>query len=215
MTTEEFINSIKLDGEEWRVIPNWERYAVSTFGRVASLGLPYLFYNKLKTKPPQLLKPMLNNNHPQYLTVVLYKDNKYKKRFVIHRLVAAAFIPNPDNLPQINHRDENPLNNHVTNLEWCTAKYNNNYGLHSKRMAETLSKTSWKRTKVVQLLDDNTYIKTFDTLKDAAESIGVTASSISSCCRKIKSRIGNYKWMYLEEYNSLVNKSKNSQSTLD
>jgi len=210
MTNEEFIQSIALEGEEWRVIQNWERYAVSNRGRVVSLGLPYRHYGKLKTKFPQLLKPVPTNGNPPYLTIVLYNGNGCKRRFVVHRLVADSFIPNPNNLPYINHIDENSLNNNVANLEWCTQEYNNNYGTHNKRMAETLSKTTWKRRKVVQLSCDNDYIRTFDTLKDAAKSVDVTASSIGSCCRGIKSHIGGYKWMYLSDYESLVNKSKNA-----
>lgn len=62
-----------------------------------------------------------------YKQVVLYKNKKHKT-VAVHRLVAEAFIPNPDNLPQVNHKDENPSNNNVNNLEWCTCKYNMGMG---------------------------------------------------------------------------------------
>lgn len=73
---------------------------------------------------------------------VLLKANGIFKCELIHRLVATHFIPNPDNLPQVNHKDENKLNNNVENLEWCTTKYNNNYGTKGKRISESkLNKT--------------------------------------------------------------------------
>ena len=215
MTTEEFINSIKLDGEEWRVIPNWERYAVSTFGRVASLGLPYMQAGILRCRKPQLMHQKLSDNNPPYKTIKLSDGNCNHKSFVVHRLVALAFIPNPHNLPFINHKDENSLNNNVDNLEWCTQQYNCNYGTHNKRMAETLSKTGYQRRAVVQLSLNDEFIAQYDCIKEAAKSLGISHSSVSLCCRKKKPFLCGYKWMYLEEYNSLVNKSKNSQSTLD
>ena len=89
-------------------------YQVSNLGRVRSLGND-------KTRKERILKPKINNKG--YLQVILCKNGKVKT-FLVHRLVATAFIPNPDNLPVVNHRDENPLNNCVDNLEWCTQKYN-------------------------------------------------------------------------------------------
>ena len=215
MTTEEFINSIKLDGEEWRVIPNWERYAVSTFGRVASLGLPYIQNDILRCRKPQLMHPNLSHNNPPYLTVRLSNGNYKTKNFVVHRLVALTFMPNPDNLPFINHKDENSLNNNVNNLEWCTQQYNCNYGTHNQRMAETLRKTAYQKRKVVQLSLTGEYLNTFDCIKNAAKALGISHSSVSLCCRGRQPYLCGYKWMYLEDYNALVNKSKNSQSTLD
>lgn len=76
-------------------------------------------------KSKKFLKPVKNNTG--YSIVCLHKDGEHKN-YYIHRLVAEAYIPNPDNLPQVNHKDENKENNSLQNLEWCTHEYNNNYG---------------------------------------------------------------------------------------
>ena len=82
------------------------------------------------------LKPVSNRGYP---CVALYKDGKrYDKK--VHRLVAEAFIPNPNNLPQVNHKDENPNNCKVENLEWCDAKYNNSYGTRLERVSSSRGK---------------------------------------------------------------------------
>ena len=78
------------------------------------------------------------------MTIQLYKDGRYH-HYGVHRLVALAFIPNPDNLPQVNHKDEDKTNNNVDNLEWCTAKYNSNYGTKNQRVNETKRKNKLKR----------------------------------------------------------------------
>lgn len=108
----------------WKIIDDFTDYKVNEKGEVYSI------------KTNKILKQYKKKN---YLGVCLYKDNKRKFRLV-HRLVANAFIDNPYNLPQINHKDENTMNNNVSNLEWCTAKYNSNYGTHKdkirKRMLE-------------------------------------------------------------------------------
>ena len=115
--------------EEWRAVPGYEGlYMVSNIGNVKSL---------IKNK---IIKYFINKKG--YRLVSLSKNGIIKK-FSVHRLVAQAFIPNPDNLPQVNHKDEDKTNNNVDNLEWCDAKYNNNYGTANIRRSETLIKNRY------------------------------------------------------------------------
>lgn len=102
---------------EYKEINGFTDYQVSEIGEVYSL------------KRNRKLKPYEKKG---YLGVWLFKDGERKFR-LIHRLVAESFIPNPNNLPQINHKDENSKNNAINNLEWCTQKYNNNYGTYRER----------------------------------------------------------------------------------
>lgn len=111
----------------WKDIPGYEGlYQVSNTGRVRSLN-----YNR--TGKSKVRKQ--NTDKRGYKRVNLCKDGK-NKIYSIHRLVALAFIPNPNNYPIINHKDENPSNNAVWNLEWCTQEYNINYGNCRKKMSE-------------------------------------------------------------------------------
>ena len=210
MTNQEFIESIRLEGEEWREIPEWERYAASTFGRIASLGAPYLCGERICRRKPQLLTPRLTNQPPFYLTVLLSNGEGFRRCFLAHVLVARTFIPNPNNLPFINHKDENPRNNRVENLEWCTQKYNCNYGTHNARMAKTISETAYQRRKVVQLSLGGKPIAVFDSITLAGRKFGVGPSLISACCRRITPTGYGYRWMYLSDYETLVSMSKNS-----
>lgn len=107
---------------QWKVIEGFEDYKVSECGQVFSL------------KTFTILKPYEKKN---YLGVYLYKNRK-RKFMMIHRLVAMAFIENPNNYPQINHKDENSKNNIVENLEWCSAKYNSNYGNHKDKIRQRM-----------------------------------------------------------------------------
>ena len=121
--------------EEWRDIEGYEGlYQISNLGRVKSFPRP--------TTPGGILKTIKRKDG--YCSIKLSKNGKVKK-VLVHRLVAKAFIPNTNNLPIINHKDENPLNNNVDNLEWCDYKYNNNYGTLSKRKSE-IAKT-YKRNR--------------------------------------------------------------------
>ena len=203
MTNEEFIQSIALEGEEWKTIPNWDRYAVSTYGRIAALSVPYLQGNFSCMRKQKLLKARFVKGNPGYWGVVLTDGKGGKRAFLVHRLVALTFIPNPDNLPLINHKDENSSNNKVTNLEWCTQQYNCNYGSHNRRMAATISKMAYQRRKVVQLSLSGDFVAQFDCIKDAASSANVSRSSVSLCCRGKKPFLCGHKWMYLEDYESL------------
>ena len=123
--------------EEWRSIPGYEGlYEVSSYGRVKSLEISYVRKDgRMYHKPEIILSP--KNNGKGYFTICLYK-NKTHKYYLIHRLVAQIFIPNPDNLPEVNHRDEDKTNNRVDNLEFCDHKYNVNYKGVLKRRSQRM-----------------------------------------------------------------------------
>lgn len=114
--------------EIWKDIKGYEGiYQVSSRGKVRS----FHFGKNIK-----ILRFSIRGG---YANVILYK-NKKRKTFSVHRLVAEAFIDNPNDLPEVNHKDEDKLNNQVENLEWCTPKYNSNYGTRNKRIKETKSR---------------------------------------------------------------------------
>ena len=119
--------------EIWKDIPGYEgMYQVSNLGRVKSLGRASEIGRNLKTK---ILKQTAEDKG--YMKVGLRKNNKIRT-VRVHRLVAEAFVGNPQGLPEVNHKDENKANNTYTNLEWCTTKYNCGYGSKGKRGYETL-----------------------------------------------------------------------------
>ncbi len=121
--------------EIWKDIKNYEGiYQVSNYGNVKRL------YGK-GARYERIIKP--NTTNKNYYFVVLCK-NGIRNYCRVHRLVAETFIPNPDNLPCVNHKDENKQNNNVENLEWCTIKYNTNYGSGIKRRMEKIKKRSLK-----------------------------------------------------------------------
>ena len=107
--------------EEWKDIKGYEGlYQISNKGNVKSLG-------NNKTRKEKILSP---RKHSGYFFVTLCKKGEKPKNFDIHRLVAEHFLLNPDNLPVVNHKDENKLNNNVENLEWCTFAYNTIYSIN-------------------------------------------------------------------------------------
>lgn len=113
--------------EQWKQIHGYEGlYWISNVGKV-------------KNRFGKVLKPGRGSSGKGYLQVTLCKHGVVKSA-LLHRLVASAFIGNPEGYPQVNHKDENMLNNHVSNLEWCTAKYNINYGNHPKHASVAHSK---------------------------------------------------------------------------
>ena len=203
MTNEEFIQSIALEGEEWRTIPGWERYAASTYGRILAYSSPYLQAGIPRCRKPQLLKPRFIKGNPGYWEVVLSDGMGLRKAILVHRLVALTFIPNPHQYPIVNHKDEDSSNNNVDNLEWCTQQYNTNYGTHNARMAHTISATAYQKREVVQLSTSNTLIAQYSSIKEASESTGVNRGSISACCTKHYQTGSGYIWMYLSDYESL------------
>lgn len=146
-------------------------YAVTSCGKVWS------------RKRCIFLKPQKNIDG--YLVVGLCKNGKVKK-YRVHRLVAEAYIPNPNNLPEVNHKDENKQNPCANNLEWCTRKHNVNYGNRNH-----YSKSSKKKPCICIELN-----KTFDSPLTASKEFGITYSSVAKSCRDAIKTAGGYHWKY-------------------
>lgn len=149
-------------------------YAITSCGKVWS-------YRKQKFLAPNI------NKKNGYMSVIL-SVNKKQKRFYIHRLVAEAFIPNQDNLPQINHKDENKKNNCVNNLEWTNAKENINYGSRSLKQGMT-------RGSIVVCLNNN---QEYYSTHEAARQLNLSQSNVQRCCAGIYKQTHGYSFKYKE-----------------
>ena len=160
-------------------------YEVSNYGNVKSF----------KLGKEKKLKFLYGSN--EYSNVRLCKNNKVKS-FTVHRLVALAFIPNPENLPCINHKDENKQNNHVSNLEWCTKRYNAIYNdAHIKKGEKQRGKPNYKNRKpILQYTKQGEFVKEWESAITASIELNINYSSIHQCCcNRIKSS-GGYIWRY-------------------
>ena len=128
-----------------------------------------------------------------YQRVVLSKKNK-SYNFLIHRLVAEAFIPNPENKPCVNHKDLNRQNNCLENLEWVTYQENNNYADHGLKNGKAHSK------KVGQFNKDGQLIRTYNSIKEAAEAVNGKQTNIGACCNNRPHYLTayGYIWRFVE-----------------
>ena len=167
--------------EIWRDIEGYEGlYQVSNKGRVKSLLGPC----------ERILKPGIDTSG--YLLVKLCKNGvALSKR--IHRLVAQAFIPNPHNLPQVNHKDENKLNNCVNNLEWIRHIDNCNYGTRNERMGYSLS------IPILQYSKSGDFIREWPGALEVERVLGINNGNINSCCRGRYKSAGGFIWRYKEK----------------
>lgn len=166
--------------EKWKKIKNYDEYYVSNLGNVKSL----------KNNQEKILKCSLSSSG--YLQVVLCKNGITKNHF-IHRLVANEFIKNKNNYGEINHKDENKLNNNANNLEWCDRKYNMNYGKTKEKISNA------KKVKVAKLDNNNKIIEIYDSVKEASIINNVSATNIVGCCKKRKyyNTCKGFKWEYI------------------
>lgn len=133
-----------------------------------------------------------------YCIIGLRRPDMNKKTFRVHRLVADAFIPNPNNYDQVNHKDENPSNNHFKNLEWCTSQYNNSYGTRNIRILNTKRKRSSYGAciPVNQYTLDGDFIKTWESARDVGRSLGISSNVVRKCCVGELKRCYNFIWKY-------------------
>lgn len=179
---------MNLENEIWKDVVGYEGlYQVSNLGRVKSL--PRIVKNgKIYRRVNERIMANLRA-HNGYIKAYLKRFGKGVNKS-IHRMVAEAFIPNPLNLPQVNHIDEDKTNNRVENLEWCTAKHNTCYGTRPKRIAAKNSKP------VFQFSLDGGFLREFESVKVAAETLKVHPSSIYTCVQGIHSIAYGYKWAY-------------------
>lgn len=185
--------------EIWKDIENYEGfYQVSNLGRVRSLERDVFNYRGTVIRHIEEKILVQGIDRHGYAHIILCLNGK-RKTMKVHRLVALAFIPNPENKPMVNHKDENPLNNCVDNLEWCTASYNANYGTRNERMAQNhkyLKLGDNPRARAVFCVELN---KTFDCAKRAEKELGIWGSSIGSACRGEWKTAGGFHWKFADE----------------
>lgn len=185
--------------ENWKNIKGYEGlYQISDCGRIKSLARDVYCQDGtiMRHMEEKILVPVLDRGGYQYVS--LSKNGRVKKKSV-HRLVAMAFIPNPENKPMVNHIDEVKTNNAVSNLEWCDAQYNINYGTRTERSVQ--NHRSYKlgnapRAKAVFCVELN---KTFDCAKRLEEELGICRSAICRVCKGRQNTAGGFHWRYANE----------------
>lgn len=208
--------------EIWKPIVGFEEtYEVSIFGNVRSRGIlmtkmtrwghTSTFYRE----PHQLAISKCTSG---YLFVSLSTGGKKCVRKLVHRLVAEAFLPNPDNLPCVNHKDESRTNNHVDNLEWCDYSYNHRFGSHSEKSVESSRrgrKDKWRPKYVLQYSREHELIAVYPSLAEACRQTGADLKSVwhSIYRSKRNRRPKTYYWEVLdtidlpEEYSAYLVKA--------
>ena len=178
--------------EIWKNIKDYPNYMVSNLGRIKSL-------NYKRTGKEQILKQIKNSNG--YLRVALSKNGNIKK-YQIHRLVAEAFLPNPENKPCIDHINCNRSDNRVENLRWVTQKENNNNPL----TIDKLNKNAHLKNKfgaehplskpIIQFTKNGEFIRKWDSIRDVERELGINQGNISNCCKGKLKLTGGYIWSY-------------------
>ena len=167
--------------EEWKTIEDFPDYEVSNMGNVRSKdrdiidtwGRHYHLTSKMMTIQIQVGK---KDHYPQAM-VTITDSNRKHHRLIVARLVAKAFIPNPNNLPQVNHKDENSLNNHVDNLEWCTSYYN----IHYK---DKIERGSYNKRLLIDVYDSSmNFIETIKGMVEVSKKYNVSKQFICDCCK--------------------------------
>jgi hypothetical protein len=166
----------------WKEVKGYEGlYLVSDDGRVYALPRTIETSYRTVNRSGKLLKPGKRGKGRTLYEFVVLSDGEQSKHHAVHRLVATAFLDNPDNLPEVNHIDENPLNNHASNLEWCDRQYNIEYS---------------KNKPVAQYDTDGMKIAEYKSIKYAASLTGISRTSIGNVLNGWSMTAGGYVWKY-------------------
>ena len=175
--------------EEWRDIEGFNGlYKVSNTGRVIS------FKQSRFSKGNDFYELMQKPRGGRYKIVYLSINGK-GNGYLVHRLVAKAFVPNPENCPCVNHKDEDIYNNMSYNLEWCSHKYNCNYGTRTERIKANMPQNK----AVYQLSMSGEIIASYKTIKEASKETGISAGHICSVCKGEREYANGYKWRYKDD----------------
>lgn len=173
--------------EIWKDVVGFEGlYQVSNFGNVKSL-------NYRRHGFPKNLTPKVNNSGRLWVELANCGN---KKQFLVHRLVANAFIPNPNGFKEINHKDENPRNNNAENLEWCSRKYNVSYYYKRHPHGSDNRVGSLKELKINQISKDGIILNRWNNSREIYIKTGMSDWSISECCRGNRKTAYGYIWQY-------------------
>lgn len=184
--------------EVWKDIQGFEGiYQVSNKGRVRSLDRYVECADSFRHYKGKIMKQDKKKNG--YMQICLRRQ-KIQKQALVHRLVANAFIPNTDNLPDVNHKDENKENNSVENLEWCTQAYNNSYGEGYKQRSKNAIKYAIQKQSmpVLQYSTDGKFIAEYYSATEAARQNNCRQGGISECCNGKQKTAYGYVWKYKE-----------------
>ena len=174
VNSERWFDLTPLLNEEFRDIKGYEElYQVSNYGRIKAKEKK----NGWCLNCERIMKTHLDKDN--YYRITLCKKGK-NKVCGIHRLVAQAFLPNLDKLPEVNHIDTNKINNKVNNLEWCSQDYNLHYADRNEKISKALS------IPIIQFTKDNIKIKEFESINQAARELKLSSAHISECCRNLK-----------------------------
>ena len=175
---------------EWRDVKEYDHYEVNQFGEIRH------------KKRKQVLKPRSNNGGYLYVN---FNINGIRTNFAVHRIVANAFIPNPKGYLEVNHKDYNKQNNNVSNLEWVNSSQNKQHAYLKQENKQSRGKS------VEQYTKDGRYIKTFESVSQAAQEIGCCVSAISNCCLGRTKTSKGYRWKFAE--GSTTKYERNSSSS--
>lgn len=177
-----------LEDERWLPIVGYEGlYEISNHGNVKRLPIIQTNSRGIKRKLKGHLVPIYKKARYLYCDLT---SNKITKHYRVHRLVAEAFIPNPEKLPEVNHKDENKENNHVNNLEWCDRLYNARYGCGKEKVAKALGKP------IEQYDLNGNFIKEFPSISECTRQTGYNIGFISDCCNGKYKRAYGFIWKF-------------------